>query len=75
MVRSAAVTVADCWSSACLCKGFVVDPYPLTSEVFKGLINPGNMGNTSCGDSVQPLQSVKLIDQPCSRSRAAWTLT
>jgi hypothetical protein len=29
----------------------------------------------NCGESVQPLQSVKLIDQPCSRSRAAWTLT
>ena len=25
------------------------------------------------GESVQPLQSVKLIYQPCSRSRAAWT--
>ena len=29
----------------------------------------------NCGESVQPLQSVKLIYQPCSRSRAAWTLT
>ena len=29
----------------------------------------------NCGKSVQPLQSVKLIYQPCSRSRAAWTLT
>jgi hypothetical protein len=29
----------------------------------------------NCGESVQPLHSVKLIDQPCSRSRAAWTLT
>jgi hypothetical protein len=28
-----------------------------------------------CGERVQPLQSVKLIDQPCSRSRAVWTLT
>jgi hypothetical protein len=27
------------------------------------------------GESVQPLQSVKLIDQPCSQSREAWTLT
>jgi hypothetical protein len=57
MVRSPFVTVAGCWSSAYLCKGFVVDLYPLTSEVFKGLINLGNMGNTSCGESVQPLQS------------------
>jgi hypothetical protein len=30
---------------------------------------------TNCGESVQPLQSVKLIDQPCSLSRVAWTLT
>jgi hypothetical protein len=29
----------------------------------------------NCGESVQPLQSVKLIYQLCSRSRAAWTLT
>jgi hypothetical protein len=29
----------------------------------------------NCGESVQSLQSVKLIDRPCSRSRAAWTLT
>jgi hypothetical protein len=29
----------------------------------------------NCGESVQPLQSVKLIDQPWSRLRAAWTLT
>jgi hypothetical protein len=28
----------------------------------------------NCGETVQPLQSVKLIDQLCSRSRAAWTL-
>ena len=31
------------------------------------------MGNTTHGESVQPLQSVKLVYQPCSRSRAAWT--
>ena len=29
----------------------------------------------NCGESVQPLQSVKLIYQPCSRLRADWTLT
>jgi hypothetical protein len=28
-----------------------------------------------CGESVQPLQSVKLINQLCSRSRAPWILT
>jgi hypothetical protein len=49
MVRSAAVTIASCWSSAFLCKGFIVDPKPLTSEVLKGLANPSNMGNTNYG--------------------------
>jgi hypothetical protein len=29
----------------------------------------------TCGESVQPLQSVKLIDYLCSQSTAAWTLT
>ena len=29
----------------------------------------------NCGESIQSLQSVKLIYQPCSRSRAGWTLT
>ena len=29
----------------------------------------------NCGEIVQHLQSVKLIYQPCSRLRAAWTLT
>ena len=29
----------------------------------------------NCGESVQPLQSVKLTYQPCSRSRVGWTLT
>ena len=29
----------------------------------------------NCSKSVQPLQSVKLIYQPCSRSRAAWSVT
>ena len=33
------------------------------------------MGNTTHGESVQPLQSVKLVYQPCSRTRAAWILT
>ena len=27
-----------------LCKGLVVKPMPLTSEVFKGVINPGIYG-------------------------------
>jgi hypothetical protein len=29
--------------------------------------------NMTHGESVQPLQSVKLVHQPCSRTRAAWT--
>jgi hypothetical protein len=29
------------------------------------------MGITACGESVQPLQSVKLVYQSCSRSRVA----
>ena len=29
------------------------------------------MGNTTHGESVQPLQSVKLVYQPCLRTRAA----
>jgi hypothetical protein len=44
-----------------LCKGLVVDPQPFTSKVSKGLANPGNMGYTTCGYRVQPLQSVKLV--------------
>jgi hypothetical protein len=38
-----------------------VDPYPFTSVVSKGLANPGDMGYTTCGYRVQPLQSVKLV--------------
>jgi hypothetical protein len=44
-----------------LCKGLVVDPYPFTSVVSKGLANPGDMGYTTCGYRVQSLQSVKLV--------------
>jgi hypothetical protein len=36
-----------------------------------GSHNPGQMGITTYGESVQPLQSVKLVYQPCSRSRVA----
>jgi hypothetical protein len=38
-----------------------VDPEPFTLVVSKGLANPGDMGYTTCGYSVQPLQSVKLV--------------
>jgi len=34
-----------------LWKRLVVNPSPLTSEVFKGLANPGGRGNTKCGES------------------------
>jgi hypothetical protein len=44
-----------------LCKDLVVDPYPFTSEESKGLANPSDMGYTTCGYMVQPLQSVKLV--------------
>jgi hypothetical protein len=44
-----------------LCKGLVVDPYPFTSVVSKSLANPSDMGYTTCGYRVQPLQSVKLV--------------
>jgi hypothetical protein len=32
-----------------LCKGPVVDPYPFTSVVSKGLAHPGDMGYMTCG--------------------------
>jgi hypothetical protein len=32
------------------------------------------MGIMTCGESVQPLQSVKLVYQPCSWTRVAWIL-
>jgi len=34
-----------------LWKSLIVNPSPLTSEVFKGLANPGDRGNTKCGES------------------------
>jgi hypothetical protein len=42
-----------------LCKGYVVKPYRLTLVVFEGFIDPRHEGITTCGYSVQPLQSVK----------------
>jgi hypothetical protein len=53
--------VADFLKLVELCKGLVVDPYPFSSVVSKGLANPGDMGYTTCGYRVQPLQSVKLV--------------
>ena len=56
-------------------KSLIVKPCLLTLEVFVGLASPGQMGIMTWGESVQPLQSVKLIYQSGSRIRAAWTLT
>ena len=41
MVHSATETLAGCWFSACLCKGF---PRHSPKGVFKGLANPGDTG-------------------------------
>jgi hypothetical protein len=54
-------TVAGFLKLVELCKGLVVDPYPFTSVVSKGLANPDDMGYTTCGYRVQPLHSVKLV--------------
>jgi hypothetical protein len=54
-------TVAGFLKLVELCKGLVVDPYPFTSEVSKVLVNPGDMGYTTCGYRVQHLQSVQLV--------------
>ena len=62
-------------------KGFIVTPACSPWKCF-GSYKPGHMGITTHSESVQPLQSVKLVYQPCSRSRAAleplwnrWTLS
>jgi hypothetical protein len=40
-----------------------------------GLCKPWHMGILTQGESVHTLQSlIKLIYQPCSRTRAAWIL-
>jgi hypothetical protein len=54
-------TVAGFLKLVELCKGLVVDPQPFTSVVSKGLANPGDMGYTTYGYRVQPLQGVKLV--------------
>ena len=51
-------------------KGFIVTPACSPWKCF-GSCKPGHMGNTTHSESVQLLQSVKLVYQPCSRSRAA----
>ena len=79
-------TLADCHELGNLCKGLVASLCNHTSEVWywcgivpdqHSVVGYKVLRNfyANCGESVQPLQSVKLIYQPCSRSRAAWTLT
>ena len=51
-------------------KGFIVNPACSLWKCFGSCI-PGHMGITTHSESVQPLQSVKLVYQSCSRSRAA----
>ena len=63
-------------------KGFIVNPACSPWKCFESY-KPEHMGITTHSESVQPLQSVKLVYQSCSRSRAAleplrnkwWTLT
>ena len=50
-------------------KGFIVTPACSPGKCF-GSCKPGHMGIMTHSESVQPLQSVKLVYQPCSRSRA-----
>jgi hypothetical protein len=57
-----------------LCKGLVVDPYLFTLEVSKGLANPGDMGYTTYGYMVQPLQSVKRVTS-CRRFETGGSLS
>ena len=52
-------------------KGFIVNPIDLPWKWVKRLATSGERVNHDYSESVQPLQSVKLIYQPCSRSRAA----
>ena len=48
-------------------KGFIVTPACSPWKCF-GSYKPGHMGITTHSESVQPLQSVKLVYQLCSRS-------
>ena len=63
-------------------KGFIVNPADLPCKWVKRLATSGERVNHDSYESVQPLQSVKQVYQPCLRSRAAleplqnrwWTL-
>jgi hypothetical protein len=62
-------TVANFLKLVELCKDLVVYPRQLTLEVFRVRTTPGEEGTRLMGKDAQPLQSVKLIYQPCSRLR------
>ena len=51
-------------------KDFIVTPACSPWKCFE-IYKPGYMGITTHSKSVQPLQSIKLVYQPCSRSQAA----
>ena len=55
--HAAAETLAGYYWLGSLCKGLVVNPCHSPKEVFKGLANLGTKGDTTCGESVQPLLS------------------
>ena len=50
------------------------DSCRLISEVRQEADHLGQRAITTRGESVQTLQSIKLIYQPCSQTRAAWIL-
>jgi hypothetical protein len=59
-----------------LCKGLVVLPCLVSSVKMNGKSwSLGKWVTQLVGKDVQSLQSVKLVYQPCSRSRAVRTLT
>ena len=54
--QDAETSAGYCWLES-LCKGLVVNPCHSPKKVFKGLAKTGTKGDTTCGESVQPLQS------------------
>jgi hypothetical protein len=42
-------TLVDCHKLGNISKGVIVNPLPLTSEVFKRLAISGKSGDTNCG--------------------------
>ena len=59
--HAAAETLAGYYWLGSLCKGLVTNLCHSPKEVFKGLANPGTKGDTTCGESVQPLQTCYLV--------------